>query len=237
MRYIRIDSGRGASRNSVTASDPLAPWRDFQLVDPPNALAAGTVAGGADSAFENLANHEFGTIFQGTVSFEGASGPRVEFGAGDSFVLPAGLSGRLVASPDMRRSFLMCGRDVDGSSATNAVAVDLDANRSPCPGPSRELLLTPAPVTLAAESYRSPNGVFQAGVWQCGAFDRRPALARNYELMQIVEGEAALQNDECAEEAFLQGQSVLVHPGVRYVLRAKATFAKVYATVTVATPG
>lgn len=133
----------------------------------------------------------------------------------------------------MRRSFLACGRDTQGPRHACPVLIDPAAERTLCPGPAAELLLTPAPRTVASEAYRSPEGAFQAGIWQCGAFDRQPAVARHYELMQIIEGEAALQDAEYGEEPFRKGHGVLVHPGIRYVLRAKGTFAKVYATVTV----
>lgn len=231
MRYINIEAERDASHNPVIFTDPIAPYRNYHLVDLRNAVGAGVAAGGSDVALEVLTQHEFGTLFRGKIVFEGSDGRRMEFEAGDSFVLPAGLSGRLTASQDMSRSFLICGRDIEGPPAEGPIRVDLHAERTPCPGPSEELLLTPAPATVAAESYRSLQGIFQVGVWQCGAFDRRPALARGYELMQIVEGSAELQNEADLAEPFLKGQSVLIHPGISYVLRSPATFAKVYATV------
>lgn len=203
-----------------------------------NAPEVGLSAGVWDcTAFEGrmapYSVDEFMMLLEGSVNVTEASGRVTHVKAGESFVIPRGLTCAWKQESYVRKIFVIYenpGAPVPAKpAAEHVIKLDLGAALAPCDGPDPALLNGPAPRCAEHVVYTDASGQLTVGLWSATAYDRQATPFGRYELMHFLEGQVDLHDGGTSGQAFQAGETIFVPKGAPVGWRSKTDVKKIFA--------
>lgn len=178
--------------------------------------------------------HEYMLVLEGAVEIIDERGVTTRIGAGESFVIPKGLPCRWHQPGYVRKYFMIfddAERLPDERGGLKVHKLDPATALAPSAGPSKDILLSPAPRQAAHEVMSSAHGKWSVGLWQSTPYERKAVPFPRHELMHILEGDVALGEPGGREHRFTAGQTFLVEQGTTCGWKCTVPVKKIYCTL------
>ena len=232
---IRFERDAELERWPAIPADELAAGspvqRGLTLLDEPSfGLSAGIWDCTAHtSAWMDQPTHEFMILLEGEVTIVTAT-RETTFRAGDAFVLPQGLHCQWQQLGYVKKFWVTFEGTSDQAVAggLRAILVDPTAPLSASAPPPPEVLLSGSPVQHAHESFVDPTGQFSVGIWDTTAYHRRLVPFDRWELMHILQGEAALADEQGRAEIVTVGDTFMEPLGALTTWQGEGYLKKIY---------
>lgn len=211
-----------ASRPTLAEAGGLI-RRRLELPPGPVTVGALHVAPGAHA--ETVDADEFVVVCEGGVSLR-VDGADLSLASGDSAVIRAGSARRWEAVAAATLVFMRY--EAATGEDRGAVRVDPSAELAPSGSPLAELLTTPTPACRNHTDYRSADGEFVCGTWDSTPYARKHMRYRHYELMHLLDGEVAFEDEAGVRATFAKGDIFLVRQGAESTWDSRVYVRKVY---------
>lgn len=212
-----------ASRPAPSEAGDLA-RRNVGL--PPGPVAVGAVHVAPGEHREQAGADEFVLACEGGVSLR-TDGAEVTLEPGESAVIQAGSAVRWVAGEAATLVFMRY--QAQPGQAPGLTPIDYAAELAPSGAPLAELLTTPTPACRNFTDYRSADGEFVCGTWDSTPYTRKAMRYRHYELMYLLDGEVAFEDEAGMRASFARGDVFLVRQGAECSWDSRNYVRKVYA--------
>ena len=158
--------------------------------------------------------HEFMLLLEGEVTIAEAGGMMTTVRAGESFIVPRGLTCQWKQPGYVKKYFVIFEEPASAPVAKNTPGViKLDHRLIPTetsPAPAAETLFGPVPQQRSRDSYTDPSGQLMIGIWDTSYYHRKIVPFPRYELMHILEGSVSMTHDDGSVQAFAAGDTLFV---------------------------
>jgi len=178
---------------------------------------------------------EFFRIIDGSATIELANGDIEEITAGQSFVIPKGLSFRWVQNVKMRAFYM---RHKKSETALNNTVDAIGIIRLDSSDPIEEIsiadtsqFLGVVPKHFKHDYYKDAANQFLVAMWNSDPFERDVAPFNRHELMCILAGSVTLSDGADYEETFKAGDVIFVPFGAPYKWKSSEYLSKFYCIV------
>jgi len=175
---------------------------------------------------------EFMVLLQGSLDLEDADGNTQTFRAGDGFIIPKGAVVQWRQSEYLRKFYFIHDNPDAPGGGFDAMRVDPLAELPAVTNQDPALYLSEVPQMGWLTLYQSPDGHFQAGVWDCSPMQRVPATIERSELMHILEGSGTITNADGVVFEFSAGDTFLVPLGMGYQWQNDSYVKKLFCSYT-----
>lgn len=176
---------------------------------------------------------EFMMLLEGSVTVTEATGHVTHVQAGESFLIPRGLTCAWRQDGYVRKVFVIYENPAAPvpvkPAAEHVIKLDPDAPLAPCGGPDPALLHGPAPRCAEHVGYTDASGQLTVGLWSATAYDRQATPFGRYELMHLLAGQVDLHDGGASGQAFQAGETIFVPKGAPVGWRSKADVKKIFA--------
>jgi uncharacterized cupin superfamily protein len=202
-----------------------------------NAPEIGLSAGVWDStAFEGqiapYSVDEFMMLLEGSVTVTEADGHVTHVKAGESFLIPRGLTCAWKQEGYVRKIFVIYedpAAPVPAKpAADHVIRLDLAVALAPCDGPDPALLTGPEPRCAENVVYTDASGQLTIGLWSATPYDRHATPFGRYELMHFLEGQVDLHDGGTSGQVLQAGETIFVPKGAPIGWRSKADVKKIF---------
>ena len=175
---------------------------------------------------------EFMMLLEGSVTVTEASGRVTRVEAGESFIIPRGLSCAWKQDGYVRKIFVIYENPTapvpSKPAADHVIKLDLAARLAPCDGPDPEILNGPEPRCAEHLVYTDASGQLTIGLWSATPYDRKALPFGRYELMHFLDGQVELHDGGTSGQAFQAGETIFVPKGVPLGWRNKSDVKKIF---------
>jgi uncharacterized cupin superfamily protein len=175
---------------------------------------------------------EFMMLLEGSVRVTEANGRVTRIEAGESFIIPRGLSCAWKQEGYVRKIFVIYENPAAPvpakPAADHVIKLDLAARLEPSAGPDPEILNGPEPRCAEHLAYTDASGQLTIGLWSATPYDRKALPFGRYELMHFLEGQVELHDGGTSGQAFQAGETIFVPKGVPLGWRNKSDVKKIF---------
>ncbi len=225
LREFARDARQGVPAASSPGEDRFLSGR--RILDwPPGPVTAGVIALDAGSgAVPSLPADEFILVDQGHLTITQKEGT-LTLGPGQSAVILQGAAFSWSAPAPVSLLFTRYNHSQPGSGAI--VPIQEGPDLAPSGTPSLDLLTTPVPSCRNFTDYTSADGEFMCGTWDSTPYARRALFYRHYELMHLLQGSVAFEDQAGQRRTFSAGDTFLIEQGASCTWDSSEHVAKVY---------
>lgn len=225
LRVFAADPQSGSRLPAGADTDQiLTSRRELAMPDGPVGVGAIDLRPGQGQVASQPAD-EFIIACDGAVTFV-QQGSRFVLRAGESMVLPCGSSFEWICDAGATLLYMRCEGGVAGKTL---IPIDEAAALEPSGAPLAELLVGPTPECRNHSDFRSANGEFVCGTWDSTPYHRTAMLYRHYELMHLLEGSVAFEDEAGNQRTFSKGDIFLVEQHAQCSWESREHVKKVYA--------
>jgi uncharacterized cupin superfamily protein len=216
-----------ATQGAISASDPFATGRKIAFRDEAG-FFAGTVEVPAGETTLSLPHAEVLVVLAGGLTVKTSSGS-LSAKAGQSVVLPRGLSGTLICEPGTLAAYnAMAGGPGTPSDPAAPIALDPALPRNPSAGPAPEVIIGTPPSCHSANVFTDASGM-RAGVWDASTgWARQVVPHKVHELMHILEGTVTLTAQDGGTLQVNTGDTLFLPRGAPYAWTSTERVVKFY---------